>query len=123
LRDWERDEDENKGPFRVRPVVPIVLYAAARPWGSARTLADLLGQPEVLHVFAPRWEPMFWELGNTTTQELLSNSAAIDQFLAIVRAEDEPTQEFAPVFRSVFERLYQEHCTFAELLSIRRPKA
>lgn len=108
LRAWTRDDEEAATPFRMTPVVPIVLYAATREWGSNRTIAQMLGEPSILHSFAPQWGPLFWELGNQTVAELRQSHAGFDQFLALVRADDLPLAEYEPLFREVFTGLYQQ---------------
>jgi hypothetical protein len=110
LRTWEaeeRDERAEYGAFRFTPVVPIVLYAASTPWGSARTFAELVGGPESLRGFAPRWAPFFWELSQRTAQELLNSQDAFDQLLAVVRAEEATADEFEPILRAAFEHIQQ----------------
>jgi hypothetical protein len=42
-RAWE-ERPTPKPPFRLNPVLPVVVYTGASPWGSNRTLADLLGE-------------------------------------------------------------------------------
>lgn len=48
-----------KPPFHLPPVLPIVLHTGSTPWGSARTIRDLLGEPSAFHAFAPDWKPLF----------------------------------------------------------------
>ncbi len=64
-REWTR-LPLPRPPLRLMPVLPLVLYTGGVPWGSNRTLADLLGEPTALHSFAPRWEPLFWNLADLT---------------------------------------------------------
>ena len=59
LRAWVADKDEAKGRFFLPPVVPIVRHAGQRPWGSAKTLAELLGEPAAFHQYAPIWDRYF----------------------------------------------------------------
>src|SRR5437879_6058862 len=57
-RAWEAAPSP-KPPFRLNPVLPVVVYTGATPWGSNRTLADLLGEPQAFHAYAPVWQPLF----------------------------------------------------------------
>jgi hypothetical protein len=104
---WEQAE-QPKDEFRLTPVLPIVLHTGTRPWGSARTLTDMLGPPDAFLPFAPAWGPLFWELSQHSPEELLNAEAAFMQVLTVVRMEGEE--------RAVFERAFQE--TFRKLESI-----
>jgi hypothetical protein len=59
-RAWE-EAPPPRPPFRLNPVLPVVVYTGATPWGSNRTLADLLGEPQAFHAYAPAWQPLFWK--------------------------------------------------------------
>jgi hypothetical protein len=91
---WEKrwHEWENlaspKPEFGLPPVLPIVFHAGTQPWGIARTIAEMLGEPTAFHDFAPVWEPLFWELSKHSADELLAADEAFIQALAIVRVED-----------------------------------
>ena len=54
-------------------MLPLVLYTGTTPWGSNRTLADLLGEPAAFHAFAPSWQPLFWNLADQTAEGLLAS--------------------------------------------------
>ena len=81
---WENTL-QPKDDFRLTPVLPIVLHAGDKPWGSARSLAAMLGPPAAFHPFAPVWQPVFWELSKHSPEELLNADAAFLQVLAAVQ--------------------------------------
>jgi hypothetical protein len=89
--------DRPRPPLRLRPVLPIVLYTGATRWGSNRTLADLLGEPEALHAFAPVWRPLFWNLADQTPQALLQSGEGWLQTLAVIQTERRDAAEFLAV--------------------------
>lgn len=66
---WEKAA-RPKPPLRLYPVLPIVLYTGSVPWGSNRTLAEMLSEPAAFHAFAPSWQPLFWNLSERTPQAL-----------------------------------------------------
>ncbi len=107
---WDRQWQASAAPdrprqrLRLHPVLPIVLYSGARPWGSNRTLADLLGGPEAFHAFAPRWEPVFWNLADQTPAGLLSGGEW-SQMLAAVQAADSDEAAFESTFPDAMRRL------------------
>ncbi len=110
-REWRRWETMNapRPEFKLTPIVPIVLHTSSQPWSSARTISDLLGGPAGFRIFAPRWEPLFWELANHSSRELLDSRDAFFQFLSVVRAEETPAEEFEPIFVEVMNRLGRLH--------------
>jgi hypothetical protein len=95
-QEWMR-QDRPRPPLRLRPVLPIVLYTGATRWGSNRTLADLLGEPEAFHAFAPVWRPLFWNLADQTPEALLQSGEGWLQMLAVIQTERRDPAEFLAV--------------------------
>lgn len=120
---WEkcwRQWAELKRPrpeFRLPPVLPIVLYTADRPWGSNKSIRDLLGEPAAFHPHAPTWTPIFWNLADVSPESLLAGGAWM-QFLAIMRVSDVDAEAFVPIFREAMRHLspMEEHVRWSELL-------
>jgi hypothetical protein len=108
---WIRQREEweklprPRPPFRLRPVLPIVLYTGAAPWGSNRTIHDLLDEPRAFHAFAPAWGPLFWNLADHTPEALLATDDAWTKLMAIMRATNPPTPEAGSVFLEAVSRL------------------
>jgi hypothetical protein len=108
---WDRQWQEwarlarPRPPFRLRPVLPLVLSTGATPWGSNRTLADLLGEPASFHAFAPVWQPLFWNLTDRTPEALLDSGAEWLQTLAVIRAQGGDAASFCAVFEEALRRL------------------
>jgi hypothetical protein len=110
LREWEKAALP-KGEFRLTPVLPIVLHSGGRPWGSARTISDMLGPPAAFFPFAPAWGPVFWELSQHSPEELLNAESAFLQVLTVVRMEDEERAEFGRFFQEVLGKVDSIHGT------------
>jgi hypothetical protein len=110
-RQWKAWEETAapRPPLRLTPVLPVVLHTGARPWGTHRQLADLLAGPEAFHGFAPRWQPLFWDLAERSPEALLSADEAWLQFPAVVRVEGAEAEAFEAVFREAFRRLEALH--------------
>lgn len=132
-RTWEEARPP-RPDLALTPVLPIVLHTGPRPWGSARTLRELLGPPAAFHAFVPDWRPLFWELATHAPEELLSGRAAFLQALTILKADDREPAEAEQLFAAVFRQLDPLHETgrvrWRELLGFllgwalhRRPKA
>lgn len=96
-RDWKA-LPEPRPRLELRPVLPIVLYTASVPWGSTRTLVDLLGEPKEFHAFAPRWEPLIWNLAERTPEELLASAGDWFKMLAVLRAAEADPATFRDIY-------------------------
>jgi hypothetical protein len=107
-REWEQRKPP-RPPLRLHPVLPLVLYTGAMPWGSSQTLVELLDEPAALHVYAPVWQPLFWNLSECTAEALLSSGEAWLQMLAVLRAQGEGPEGFAAVFTEAVQRLSSLH--------------
>src|SRR5580700_4390896 len=94
--EWElRRSEQHPTPrpaFHLTPILPIVLHTGPLPWGSARSLRDLVDEPAGFRAFVPNWQPMFWELAEHSPEFLLNASDAFFQALTILRVEG---QEYA----------------------------
>jgi hypothetical protein len=106
-REWKawHDQPTPRAPLRLTPVLPIVLHSGPKTWSSHRELKDLLGEPADFHAFAPRWQPLFWDLASLSPQALLDSAEEWLQTLAVVRAEDASSESFLKVYNTVLERL------------------
>jgi hypothetical protein len=106
-RQWEQwlGHPRPRGPLRLHPVLPVLLYTGSAPWGSTRRLEELLGEPAAFHAFAPGWEPVIWNLAERTPEALLTSGAPWLQMLAVLRAGHLPEAEYLGVFEEVERRL------------------
>jgi hypothetical protein len=106
-RQWRKwaEQKPPRPPLRFRPVLPIVLYTGPTPWGSNRSMADLLTEPKEFHAFAPKWEPIFWNLADYTPEQLLDSGAPWLQMLSVLRVERAEAEVFLHVFREAAKRL------------------
>ena len=109
-RTWEGSPTP-KAEFKLTPILPIVLHTGLRPWGSAKTLRELLGPPLAFHSFTPDWQPMFWELAKHSADELVDGPESFLQALAIFKADDAELEEAQSLFRRIFRKLDPLHET------------
>jgi len=103
-REWAK-LDRPRPPLRFNPVLPIVLYTGPTPWGSNRTMAELLRGPKAFHAFAPKWEPLFWNLADYTPEQLLDSGAPWLQMMSVLRVERAEAAVFQGVFAEAAKRL------------------
>lgn len=119
-REWEAKE-RPRPPFVLPPVIPIVLYTGNVPWGSRRTIAEMLGPPAALHPFAPAWGPVFWSLAERTAEHLLGCGPWM-QLMALMRVSAEEAPRFLSICTEAIRRLIPiretEHVRWSELLGM-----
>ena len=96
-KDWEKAAPP-KTALRLMPVVPLVLHTGPRRWGSNREFADLFDAPDAVRAFAPKWQPLFWDLADHTPKELIDAGEVWLNLMAVVRSENDAEGEFGPVF-------------------------
>src|SRR5947209_13372822 len=107
-RQWEQ-RARPRPPLRLNPVLPLVLYTGTTPWGSNPTWADLLGEPAAFPVFAPSWQPLFWNLADQTAEGLLASGEEWLETLAVIRAQGEEAATFEAVYTEAVRRLQALH--------------
>lgn len=96
-KEWERRHPLGE-PLRLTPVIPVVFHTGARPWGSNRSLAELIGGPEEIQRLAPAWPVAFWDLAEHDPEELLAADGPFLNLLSMVRVEDDEAERFQEVF-------------------------
>lgn len=110
LRQWE-EHSPPKPDFLLRPILPIVLHTGSRPWGTVKTLRELLVEPEVFRLLLPDWRPLFWEVAQHSPEQLLHSQDALIQILALLRIEEQEQAEAVRIYRILMEQLGSLHDT------------
>jgi hypothetical protein len=101
-----RDPAEPVEPFRLTPVIPVVVHTGAGRWEGFRCVADLMDAPaELLEVAAPKWEPLLWDLAEHTPAELLADPEPFVQMLSVPRAIRAELEELQQVVGEAVTRL------------------
>jgi predicted transposase YdaD len=103
-RAWEAVRPRREA-LRLSPILPVVFHTGSGTWQTNRELVELIVGPEALRAFAPRWQPLFWDLADRTPEELLQAAGEWLAALAVVRAEREDEDSFREVFAAVLRRL------------------
>jgi hypothetical protein len=106
-REWKQWEQEHPAgePLRLSPILPIVFHTGRDAWRTNRELADLIEGPEELRPFAPKWPLLFWDLADHTADSLLEGAGDWLRSLALVRAEQDETEQFLAVFERFLKKL------------------
>src|SRR5436309_6818569 len=84
---------------------PSCSTPATGPGGRRGCFSELIGGPAELSVYAPTWQPLFWDLGERTVEELLQATGEWLAALAVVRAEGEAEAGFHAALTQVLRRL------------------
>jgi ElaB/YqjD/DUF883 family membrane-anchored ribosome-binding protein len=71
--------------FRFQPVVPIVLYSGTRSWDKLEKVADLVELDKELAEWTPSFEPLFLNLGQTSTQTLAARGGSFGLLLRLIQ--------------------------------------
>lgn len=106
-REWKRWEDGHRRgqPLVLTPVLPLVFYTGSTEWNVGLRLVDLFPAVPELHVFAPGWAPLLWNLSEQDPAMLLSSASAWIRTLTVVRLEEAELAEFETAFREVCRSL------------------
>jgi ElaB/YqjD/DUF883 family membrane-anchored ribosome-binding protein len=78
-------EDRPPDDFRFQPVLPIVLYSGTRTWDKLGKVADLVEFDEDLAEWAPSFEPLFLNLGQTSTETLAARGGPFGLLLRLIQ--------------------------------------
>src|SRR5262249_16009699 len=92
-KEWGRQRDLGER-LRLSPVVPLIFHTGPTPWKANRELIDLIGGPEAARAFAPRWQPLFWDIAEHSSSELLQATEEWLVALSVVRAERDDESQF-----------------------------
>jgi len=82
----------------------IVFHTGPAPWRTSRTLAELIGGPEEVRVYAPEWSPLFLDVAEHSAEEWLQSAGEWMAAMAVVRAERAEAETFRQVFIAVLKR-------------------
>jgi hypothetical protein len=84
-----------RGGFRLRPVLPIVLYTGQRRWEALTRLAGLVeGGDEDFADVLPRLQPLFLSLSATPPASLETSCGFLGWVLELLRRRGAPPDEF-----------------------------
>ncbi|HEX5269735.1 MAG TPA: Rpn family recombination-promoting nuclease/putative transposase [Gemmataceae bacterium] len=104
LRDWERRHGSRAG-FRLRPVLPIVLYTGTATWESLGRLADLVEGGELFPETIPDFTPLFVSLPALPSAALESAGGAFGWVLEVIQQRQARPDEFAELLVRVVNHL------------------
>jgi hypothetical protein len=102
----------NAGAARTIPAYPAPSDRAVhRPTrlGKRQDSSGAIRPPEAFHDLAPSWEPVFWELAEHSTEELLSSHETFVQSMTILKADAIEFAEAEQLFTRVFRQIDPLH--------------
>ena len=103
-RDWE-SEEVPMSQWRLRPIVPIVVYTGDRPWHPPLSLTALMGYiPASVAEAVPSFTPLFLNVKETEVSDLTRNDHPFGWLLTVLQKERAPKEELrAALSRAVRE--------------------
>jgi predicted transposase YdaD len=120
LREWEKDHG-NLDQCRLQPVLPVVLYTGTRTWDRLGHVWELVELGDELGERIPRLQPLFLNVGQTSTQVLSQEGGSFGLLLNLVQQRPTRLAVFEQTLREVvraLERLADEdRARWLELLS------
>ncbi len=100
------DHGRTRAGFRLRPVLPIVVYTGERRWEALAPLAGLIegGDTDFADVL-PQLRPLFLNLSATPPAELEASAGFLGWLLELLRARHAPPDEFSAITERVVSQL------------------
>ena len=83
---WETD-NVPKSEWRLRPILPIVLYSGDRRWLVPLSLTAIMDIPEILNRFVPKFDTLFLSVKETNPHELTKVDHPFGWLLAVLHNE------------------------------------
>ena len=106
-QDQRRGWIENKVPksaWRLRPVLPIVLYTGDRPWQVPITLSAIMDIPKELDPFVPKFETLLLSVKETETETLIKTDHPFGWLLTVLQQEKSDKQSLIRAMEEAMRR-------------------
>lgn len=85
-REWESN-NLPKSEWRFRPIIPIVYYTGTQSWKTPLTLDAMMGIPDVLARFAPKFDTLFLSVKETDEADLTKTGHPLGWLLTVLQKE------------------------------------
>ena len=86
-REWQ-SENVPKSQWRLRPILPIVLYTGTQRWNTPLSLTAIMDIPEVLTRFVPTFDTLFLSVKETAAAKLTETDHPLGWLLTVVQKEN-----------------------------------
>ena len=103
-RGWE-DAKVPESEWHFRPIIPIVLYTGSQRWEMPVTMEVVMGLPQALGRFTPRFDALFLNVKGEGAPDFLHQTHPFHLLLGLIRQEDATPAHFESVLRQVVEAL------------------
>ena len=91
-REWE-SSNIPRSQWRLRPIIPIVLYTGEQRWQTPLTLSAVMDLPNVLSKFVPKFETLFLSVKDIDATELTKTDHPFGWLLTVVQKEHAEREE------------------------------
>ena len=102
-RIWIEDKVP-KSEWRLRPVLPIVLYTGDQPWQVPLTLSAIMDIPEELDQFIPKFETLLLSVKETGTETLIKTDHPFGWLLTVLQKERSDKQSLIEAMNGAITR-------------------
>lgn len=85
-REWESD-DIPKSEWRLRPILPIVLYTGSQRWNVPLSLTEMMEIPDALARFVPTFDTLFLSVKETEASDLTRTDHPFGWLLMVLQQE------------------------------------
>ncbi len=90
-REWESNRVP-RSEWRFRAVIPIVFYTGDRPWNASLSLGAMMGIPDELSKFVPKFEILFLGLMDTDDADLTKTNHPLGWLLTVLKKATAPKE-------------------------------
>ncbi|MDE0482841.1 MAG: Rpn family recombination-promoting nuclease/putative transposase [Candidatus Poribacteria bacterium] len=95
--DFQRRELESnnipKSVWRLRPIIPIVLYTGDQSWQTPVSLSAMMDLPDILTQFIPKFETLFLSVKDTDAADLTRTDHPLGWLLTVLQKENADKEE------------------------------
>ncbi len=103
-QEWQ-SENVPKSQWRLRPILPIVLYTGTQRWNTPLTLTAIMDIPEVLTRFVPTFDTLFLSVKETAAARLTETDHPLGWLLTVVQKEDADKDSISDALLSALSHL------------------
>ena len=103
-REWE-SADIPKGQWRLRPILPIVLYTGSQRWNTTLSLTNIMQIPDALARFVPTFDLLFLSVKDVAASDLTRTDHPLGWLLTVLQQEHAQTAAISDALQEAMRHL------------------
>lgn len=103
-RDWQSNNIP-KSQWRLRPIVPIVLYTGDQKWEALPSLSALMDLPDIFSRFVPKYDTLFLSVKETDTSDLTKTDHPFGWLLTVLQKEHASKEDISNALLEAVRRI------------------